>query len=164
MTRGIRTQLLIGAVSTRKGAKEDLEEVWEHPWVTGGRLDATLSWHSHLRILTVTREKITRWSIKVTSLDLGRGCSNTGQVLLPACAVLCRIRVQWWHRMVVAEVALPIDWHVTYFLPSDWCSNRTQQIGAWEMAQSVKLLIGKYEGLSLESQHRCKTSGMTAHR
>ena len=59
LTRAIKILLIVGAVFTKKAAQKNLEEVWEHPRVTRGRLDATLSGHSDLGILMVTREKIT---------------------------------------------------------------------------------------------------------
>lgn len=93
LTRGIRILLIVEAVSTKKAARKDLEEVWEHPWVTRGRLDATLSGHRDLGILMVIRERITWCPRKGTPLDLWRGCSNTGQE--PVCAARCRISVQW---------------------------------------------------------------------
>lgn len=84
VTRGIRILPRVGADSTKKAAQKDLVEVWEHPWVTRGRMDVTLSGHSDLGILMVIRERTTWCPRKGTPLDLWRGCSNTGQE--PVCA------------------------------------------------------------------------------
>lgn len=92
VTKVIRIRLLTGTVYTKKVSKEDLEEVWEHPWVTRERLEAILTWHSDLRTVTVIREKITGCPSKVISLDQGRGWGNTGQVSQPGASLCCAMQ------------------------------------------------------------------------